>query len=90
MGLCMSGTTDPVSTGLHLRQATDRRLVALDSLARELEVRAGLVVCRAEVSARWRLDPETADLVLAHLVEDGLLGRRDDGTYVAAPNSSLS
>jgi hypothetical protein len=86
----MSGTTDPASAWLHLRRATDRRLVALDSLARELVARAGLVVCRAEVSARWRLDPETADLVLAHLVEDGLLGRRDDGKYVAASNPNLS
>jgi predicted HTH transcriptional regulator len=34
-----------------------------------------------EIADRWRLDASTCDLVLAELVERGIIRRVDDGAY---------
>ena len=73
---------------LRLRRSTDRRVVALDLISRELREGGWFVLRAADVSARWSLDLDTAMHLLDHLSSEGLLGSRGDGAYESRESGS--
>ena len=75
-----------VSTGSHQQSGQQRATLALHDLLRRIEGEyremPGMSVTTAQAQRLWALDSTTCKVVLAALVERGVLRRTPRGTYV--------